>query len=438
MTSERKVPGWLKRPSVSSGSFASNIGFTAGKSLIGIIAQLVFTPIIVSLYSPEAYGSFGFIMSLTSIILPLSTLQYDKAIYMAKDRIEIEELSKILHLTPVFMSVFLTISYFLIADFIPDGSSIRSLGYGILLTPLLIILTSWAQTSQHLMAVNYRYKDGFLFGSASMIGSKLVSIAYAVLFGGWFGGLALSEVFNRLGQLVVNNSIILKRPIFPSLAGVRSSALRATALKYISFPKFDLPAVLLAALSKQVPLFWIPRSFGLASFGHYVLAVSLLEVPMRLLGYSLSSVFFQRAVKAYASGGIGQLRQITLKTIVLLSGAGFIPLVLIGLFAQELFVLFFGETWSVSGAIAQRLCIAYSVRMVVEPIGAVLRVLGEQKKFLVFNTAFLFMRIGAMAVGMLTGVDLITAVTFYALAEAAGYLLLGGSIVLRLFAREKP
>lgn len=432
MASQRKVPGWIKRPSVTSGSFASNLGFTAGRSLVGILAQLVFTPIIVSLYSPEAYGAFGFILSLTALIIPISTLQYDKAIYMAEDKSEVDNIASIMNIIPVIISIFIIISFFSLKGLIPASSTIHSLGYGLLIMPVLIVLTSWAQTSQHLMAVNYRYKDGFLFGSASLIGSKLVSIIYALLFGGWFGGLALAELFNRMGQLVVNNSIILKRPILPSLKIRHFRALRATSIKYISFPKFELPAVLLAALSKQVPLFWIPRSFGLASYGHYVLAVSLLEVPMRLLGYSLSSVFFQRAVKAHASGGVGQLRQITIKTALLLSGSGFLPLLLIGLFAQELFILVFGETWSTSGEIAQRLCIAYSIRMVVEPIGAVLRVLGEQKKYLVFNSAFLFMRLGAMAVGMLTGADLLTAVTLYALSEAVGYVILGGAIALRL------
>ena len=65
----------IRLPAFAEGSFAWNVSFSSGNSLVTIIAQLVFTPIIVKLYDPTAYGAFGFIISLSTLFLSISTLQ---------------------------------------------------------------------------------------------------------------------------------------------------------------------------------------------------------------------------------------------------------------------------------------------------------------------------------------------------------------------------
>ena len=74
----------LRLPVFAEGSFAWNLSFTSGRSLVTILAQVALTPIIVRLYDPEAYGSFGVVLSLTALLLPVVTLKYEKAILLAR------------------------------------------------------------------------------------------------------------------------------------------------------------------------------------------------------------------------------------------------------------------------------------------------------------------------------------------------------------------
>lgn len=418
-------------------TFLSDLSYTSGKNLIGTLIQIVAAPIIVRLYSPESYGTFGFVLSTTSLLLPLAALQYERAVYMTRSKEELDDLSRLLFLLPVILGVFVFIVLFILKDQLLATSNMTSLGYWILTTPLLMILTSWANTSQYLLAANYKYKQGFLTGIFPVITGKTIAIGHAKLISGIFSGLLLAELITKILTIWINLKVILKKQFsIHTILEINFKKLKQISQRYSNFPKIELPSMMINVISKQIPLFWIPKYFGTASFGHYALAVSLMESPMRLLGYSLSGVYFQRAVTAYRTGGIGSVRSVTLRSVAFLIATSFIPILIIGLFSYELFALIFGQDWALSGAIAQRLCIAYTVRIVVEPIGAVWRVLGEQKKYLIFNSLFLAMRATVMAVGIHLNVDLIAAVTMYAMAEALGYLAMGAAIAYRLWPRE--
>lgn len=422
------------RSRLGKNSFLSNLSYTSGKSLIGNLIQLAFAPIIVRLYSPESYGHFGYIISIVSLLLPLAALQYDKAVFMTRSKEELEELSNLLFALPVLFGSVILIALLTTKDQLLASSNMTGLGYWILTIPPLLILSSWASTSQHLLAANYKYKQGFLIGLIPTITGKSVAIGFANLVSGIFSGLLVAEVITKLGIILINLKVILRKSLpLSQLTNSNYTDTLKIAKKYSNFPKIELPSMTINVLSKQIPLIWIPKAFGTASFGHYALAISLLEVPMRLLGYSLTGVFFQRAVSAFRTGGVQSVRSVTIRSVLFLFVSSALPLLIIGAWGYELFTWVFGPEWAVSGAIAQRLCIAYAVRIVVEPIGAVWRVLGEQRRYLIFNTAFLIMRATAMIVGLHLKVDLLVAVTMYAMAEALGYLAMGAAVARRLW-----
>lgn len=428
---KHKLAG-LKIPSLEAGSFAANLGFTSGRSVVTILAQLVFTPIIVKLYDPESYGAFGFLLSLSTLFLPLFTLQYDKALFLARDEADIAGLRNLLNTLPLVLSAGLLVILYLGRDRILAMANVEGLGNGLLLVPLFIVLGAWSQTSQYMVAVRYRYKEGFLYGSTMVVGSKLLAIGYGLLAGGHYVGLAAAELFNRSMQQFINHRLILKEAI-----GTRERIFGlkryATVLrKYSNFPKFELPAVMIAALARQIPIFWLPRVYELGSFGQYVLAASLLEMPMRLFGYSLSGVFYQKAARTYAEHGLEALGHLTKRTAIYLGGASLIPLLLITFFADMAFEWVFGPTWAVAGALASRLCIAYGIRLLVEPLSSILRVLGKQRNYFLFHGNFLVLRSIAVGLSIFLGLDIVEAITLYAIANGSGHLVMGIYIFTQL------
>lgn len=425
-------------PAVAEGSFAWNSLFTSARSLVMILAQLVFTPIIVKLYDPEAYGSFGLVFSMSALLLTVFTLQYDRAILLPSNEEEVRGLQAVSNALPFYFSLLTFIALLLAKDPLLALFNAQGVGNGVYLIPLLTLLGAWSQTSQKMVQVRYRYKEGFIYGSAIVIGAKLTTIAYGFLIGGHFVGLALAEFFNRIANQVINYRVILGREPLVRLDDLKLGKHLGVMRKFISFPRYDLPAVALNTISNQVPVFWIPRFFGLAQLGQYTLAMGLLEMPMRLFGYSLSNTFYQKAARTYERQGITALAGITQRMMLGIGAAALLPMIIIGLYSEPVFIWVFGERWALSGALSSSLAIFYFARLVVEPVVPVLRVVKAQRGYLRFQIALFVLRLGTIAAAMATELDLPASIALYAVSNAMGYGALAAYILIRIRKGRSP
>lgn len=435
MTSPQQPPHRLLGmpiPSLRKGSFAWNLSFASGKSVVTILAQLVFTPIIVKLYAPEDYGAFGFLMATSTMLLQLATLQYDKALFLAREERDIGSLRALSNLLPLLFAIVITVVLLFFRDPLLELGRVQHIGNGIFLVPLLMVVGAWSQTSQRMVQVRYRYKEGFLYGSTMVVGAKLLAIAHGVWLGGHYLGLAIAELFNRVMQQVVNDRLILKdlRERWDQHRNL--AALRAAMRRHIGFPKYELPSVVLGTISSQLPLFWIPRAHGLGELGQYALASSLLEMPMRLFGYSLSGTFYQKAAVTYREQGGRALARITYRMMAAVGAAAVLPLLVIALAAEPLFAWLFGPEWAMAGKLSAYLSMFYFARLLVEPISSVLRVIGRQRSYLRLHATTLVVRAAAIAVAMHNEYGLADGILLYAAASASIYVAMAAEITIHL------
>lgn len=420
---------WSEMPSLKQGSFAYNQSMVLGRNGVVILAQLIFTPIITRLYPPEAYGLMSAVLSVSALLLPFFTLQYDRALLLAKDERDVQGLRALVNLTPTVLSALLMLILLVGGDRMLLAVGLPAMGPMAFLIPVVIVLSAWNQANQQMVAVRMRYRQSFFFGSISVVGSKLTSVLYGTFVGSGAFGLVAAELFSRFSQLFFGYRFILRGESRPRLTRNDSAWLKATARKYIGFPKFELPAVGLGQIANQVPLWWLPYSYGIAAFGQYGLGLSMLEVPMRLFSYSLSSTFYQKAVQVYRAEGALRLRSITFRTMRVITLGSIVPLLLTGLFAESLYVLAFGEQWALAGRITQALVIISFARLTVEPVSAVLRVIGKQQVYVRFHSILLVLRVTAVVIAMQQGLDIVPALFLFALADATGRLFITFSIV---------
>lgn len=418
-----------KLPSFKEGSFAYNQSMVLGRNTVVILAQLVFTPIITRLYPPQSYGLMSAVLSVSALLLPFFTLQYDRALLLAREERDIQGLRTLAKLLPTLLSVVLLLILLISGDRALRSVGLPALGNMVLLAPVLIALSAWSQVSQQMVAVRMRYRQSFVYGSISTVGSKLTAVLHGLFISGDAFGLVASELFFRSSQLFFSSRYILNEGLRPRLMHVSLDQMRTVAKKYANFPKFELPAVGIAQVANQVPLWWLPHTYGLAAFGQYGLGLSLLEVPMRLFSYSLSSTFYQKAAHVYQQEGAERLRSITFRTMRTVSLGSFVPLLLIGLFAVPVYTFFFGAQWALAGHITQALVIMSFARLTVEPVASVLRVIGKQQTYVWFHGLLLLLRTGAAGWTLYRGMDLMPALFVFALADAAGRLFLTFLIV---------
>lgn len=412
----------VELPSLKEGSFASNISFISGRNAVTLAAQLVFTPLIMHLYDPAAYGTMGALLALSAFLLPFATLQYDRAMLLAQDERDLLGLRALGNLLSTVTGILVLLAIIIGGRSLLEVLGLEAVGSLIYLAPLIVLLTAWAQVSQQMVFARMRYRQSFVLGSINAIGNKLTAIFYALLFGGGAMGLLSAEILSRSAQLVFNRRLILNEKGLVSLPRITRQDLVRTAQKYKGFPKYELPAVGLAALANQIPLWWIPRHFGIAAFGQFSISMALLGMPMRLLGSSMSSTFYQKAARTYAQDGPKALAGITRRLMWILSAIGFFPFLVIALTAEPVLVWLFEDRWSTAGSMISFLSIFYYFRLIAEPVSSVFRVLGQQRTYLIIHGLFLFVRGGAMAWAVARDLELIDSIAVYAIANAIGYI----------------
>lgn len=413
----------IELPSLKEGSFASNITFISGRNAISLVTQLIFTPLIMHLYDPAAYGAMGAVLALSYLLLPFATLQYDRAMLLAQDEHDLQGLRALGNMIALVLATALMAVIGIGGERALAFMGLSALGNLVYLVPFILALTAWAQISQQMVFARMRYKQSFIFGSLNAVGNKLTAILYAMIWGGGALGLISAETLSRAGQLVMNRRAILKERLFAPEQVVPFRQVRAVASKYKAFPKFELPAVGLAALANQIPLWWLPKHYGLAVFGQFSVAMALLEMPMRLLGSSMSSTYYQKAARTYAQEGPHALRSVTTKLMRVLAVIGFVPFLVVALAAHPVFAWLFQDRWALAGTMISALAVYYYFRLIAEPVASVFRVLGQQRTYLFIHGSFLILRSGTMLWATAVHAELLKAITMYAAANTIGYLL---------------
>lgn len=423
------IRGRLKGPDLSKGSFAYNLSFVSARNAVTLLTQLVFTPIIMHLYTPVAYGTMGAVLSLAIFCSPFATMQYDRAMLMVRDESDLQGLRGLSNLLPLVFSSVLALVLLIGGDRLLMAINLPALGPIVLLAPAIILLSAWAQTSQQMVAARMHYKQSFIFGSINAVGTKLVAVAHGLWVGSGALGLLAAEFFSRTAQLVANSRFILQDRKRWTTAPVSWNELKRVARKYKGFPKFELPGAALSVVSNQVPLWWIPSTYTLAAFGQFSLAIALLEMPMRLLGNSLSAIFYQKAAHTHDDHGAQAMARLTKRLMRMLALAALLPMLLIAFSVEPLFDLLFDGRWALAATMTKSLCILYYFRLIAEPVESVFRVVDRQRTYLFIHGMFLVLRIGTVLFTMAQGYDVVRAITFYACANAVGYLAQTGLIL---------
>lgn len=427
----RSVLG-IRLPSIKKGSFGHNQLLTASQRSVALLAQLIFTPIITRLYAPEAYGLTNAVISLAGLLFPVFTLMYERAMLLAREEEDIQGLRAVVNVLPALFSTILFVVLLIGGDGLLTAIGLPAMGRLALLVPVLVVLSAWARNSWMMVAVRMRYKAIFVYGSISAVGNKLVAVAHGVLLGGGAIGLLIAELFLHLSQWIFNAKLVLRDNPLQSLLRTGPAGMRAVMRKYISFPRYELPATGLAQLGARIPLWWLPSTYGIAVFGQFSLSMALLEAPLSLLSHSMSQTFYQKAALVYHAEGPRRLRSITFRTMGFVSAVSLLPMLLVAIFSETIFLFFFGPDWGLAGQITQALTIMYLARLMVEPVMSVLRVINDQRAYVWFNAVLLVLRVGAAVTAVLLGLPLISALLMYAVAEALGRMALAAWIIHRL------
>lgn len=396
---ERSVPD-------DGGRFVKDVLTVIGGTTVAQVVGILVYPVITRLFSPDAFGVSAVFVSLTTILSVLACLRYEAAVMLPKD--DRESAAIVWLCAALTLTLALALTAFVIfaprtAESLMGGTPLGALRilipFGVGINGVILFSGSWVT----------RRRAFSTYSFANMVRS--ISTA-AIQIAGGFGGL-LSGGILILAVLVGNGlqgTVLLfrtyRRDRSILVSGLDLSLMIKGAKRYRNFPFYDSFSALVTNIAGQLPVLVMARYFSAAIVGNYSLSLTILLMPLSLIGSAISQVFFQKAseIKNDQTDRIDRVVESTVKKLILI---GILPIVMLILIGQELFVFVFGPQWSEAGLFAQILAPYIFLQFVASPISSLFSVFEKQKFTLVFNIIVLVIRTAALVVGGLSANPLV-------------------------------
>lgn len=390
----RNLSESLQRP------FVRNVITLVMGTALAQVVTVVFTPLITRLYGPEAFGLLGTFTAFVAVLGPIASLSYPIAIVLPERESDARGIVR-LSLFLSFLSCAVTLFLFLVGGKrLLSALGAESIAEFALLIPLNMLFAGWVQIAQQWMIRKQQFATT---ARANVIQTVLTCSAKAVF--GWFNPLAgVLVLITTFGNLLQAGLLSLG-----AWRGVKNerktdplsdrTPLRELAKRYSDFPLYRNPQVLINSVSFNLPVLMLAALFGSSSAGFFVLAKTLLFMPIQLVGQSVGDVFYPSITEAAQRRE--RLTKRIIKATLSLALIGFFPFAAVFVFGPWLFGLVFGGNWVVAGEYARWLSVMLFFTFINRPVVASIPTLGLQRGLVLYEVQSTGWKMAALYLGFL-------------------------------------
>ena len=374
--------------------FFKSILLLSSGSIIAQGIRAISTPILTRIYSPESMGIYTYLISISAIFMGIANLRYEITIVTDKEENHVFSLIKLSTLIGVGVSFFAAIGF---------GVFFYFKGKPVIWAVLLLFNVLAYALTNVLTAYNNRNKEYKLISSMYIVRTASQYIL-AILLGlinplSWF--LIIPYVIGEF--MGISRQSRSLRKYIPDIVSIPNYKLKQVAALHRKQPLFSTPALLANSLSYSLITIFIEGLFGLETVGYYSISVSLLGLPLAVIGNNISKVFVQRASGEYAT--FGTYKHTFNKTFVILLLIA-IPMVLVMyFFATPLCRFIFGSEWIKSGVYIMILAPMFGVRFITSALSPAFTIIKKQQIELFLQGAFLISNLISYFVTKRMGLD---------------------------------
>ncbi len=350
-----------------------------------VVAQLIpiaAAPFITRIFDPVQFGLLGLFMVITNSLSVIAGGRFELAIMLPEE----EKESKNVFSLSVFTSIVTGVLFLFIILLFHNGinSKLNAPEFAPLLylTPAIIFLISTYQS------INYWLirKKAFRKNAVNKIGQTFSSTAGSILFGLLHipYGLVLGYAF---GWFVIN--IVGIYQLYSSgfnIKGISVSGIKTVFFRYKHFLIYNTLPTLLNSVSSSLPLLFVNLFFASAITGYFTLSKQILFVPLSMVSFAISQVFFQRTSRLIQ-------QRLSFKKdfnslLYLLAGIGLIVFIAATLTGPLIFRFVFGEQWEISGVYTRILALSFSLQFVVTSFSILLPALNKIKTISAWQVSY--------------------------------------------------
>jgi O-antigen/teichoic acid export membrane protein len=383
---------------------------------------MAFSPIITRLYGPEAYGLQGIFMTVVGFGCTVAALSYPIAIVLPRSDSEAIGIAKLSLVVGVAMTTLMTFGLIWFGPEILkllNAEAIKDLVY---LMPVVIFLSVIGTVvGQWLIR-----KKAFALTAKTGVLTTLVVSTTKTAFGFFHPSAMILIVTNALSTLVNMVLIIFQagrstvdiKPIIRSFdPGI---SILELAQRHRDFALLRTPQNLINGFSQTLPAMLLASYSGPTAVGYYALALSVLAMPVTLIGGSVMQVFYPRINEAIHNKE--DARQLIIKATLGMALTGAVPFIAIILAGPWLFSLVFGADWAKSGQYAQWLSAWIFFQYINKPAVSAIPALRLQGGLLIYEIFSTGTKVLALFIGFSLFQDDIYAIAIFSIFGIIAYL----------------
>jgi len=380
-----------------SNSFSGNVLKLMTGTVLAQALGILVMPVVTRLFAPEAFGIAAIFSSMTGIIGVVVCLRYELAIMLPESHAEAANILGVSLLSVVIMTVVSTIVICCFSETIITLLKAPQLESYLWLVPVAIFIQGI------FLALNYwntRTKHYGRLSIAQVVSSVTAQTAkLAAGFSGFVSGGVLICT-GLLGSIV--STTILGGQIWRDDKKIFSENIRWRAIfdgcvRFRKFPIFDVWGGLMNSISWQLPALMLSSFFSIAIVGYYALALAIIKAPLGIIAGALSQVFYQKACDGKSEKGAnGKLVEKLMDSLVFIS---LLPVLVLALVGEEVFIVIFGQSWLDAGKYTQILSPWIFFWFISSPLSTLFSVFERQGSGLSVHSLILLTRFISLYIG---------------------------------------
>ncbi|MCI8483538.1 MAG: oligosaccharide flippase family protein [Lachnospiraceae bacterium] len=364
---------------MSENQLVKALAVVVGGTTIAQILNFLMQPFVTRLYTPAQFGMFGMFSSGVSILLIIVTLSYEESVIVAENTecaqklffgtIFVVLIATVMIAMTVFAGKNLIVSVLHVKDgkwlyFLPISAGI----YGIY---------------NLLVAYNYRlemHRDIAVSAIVRTFALGMMQCALAFCGMGYLGlviGYVLSLFFGcaSLAKNLIHSNI--------RKANIVLRDISREMMQYKRFPLYQLPANFINHFTSEISVFAIGILYTADTLGIYALVNRVLSMPISMISEVLRQLIMRKL--SLHDMDLRQSRLYMYKLVMVIAIIWIIPLAVLLLWGEAIFVLVFGSAWQGIGKFIRVMAGLYCIRFIVYPLTGIAVVNQKQKKLLGFQ-----------------------------------------------------
>ena len=406
-----------------SGSFVQNSAWMFASSGISILIQFVFFTVLARIYSPLVYGIFGVFNVYVSTLGNAATLGYNQAFVLPKSDREFSALLRLTGWIAIIFSIIVFIISLIAGKTIIGYFNHDEIGHWVYWIAPTMLLLSFDRITADWAIRNKEFRKQTLWSTSTTLMVKSFNVWYGAYVSATTAGLVYTTLLQHLLRAVFYAWFIIHDFSRKMSDRFTRRELMHVARIYKEYPLYIYWGNVINIFSNNLPAAMLPAlGFAMNYVGFYTYSLIVLDIPIRMLGAGVSSVFLQKATELSDK----RREELPLLTWKLFKGIFWISIlisVIIYLTGELVYAWLLEEKWREAGMLAEILVLFYFFRMISSPISSLYHVLRKEREFFAFQLLLTAVRFGALLIGSYLTANFLELMTIYSAANALLYLL---------------